>query len=236
MIDVNALRAAFRTSLPEGLDQHPADDVWERMACDELTDPERDNVLDHIIACPQCREIHRAILVVKERAHSFDPGAPKPPPRGTWWTRMVGGHRWVFPSAFAAAAVVVMVVVNPLNRAGLSPDSPVGDSAITRSHDSGADVRLLAPMGEVAGLPLSFSWQAPASVDGFVVELLDGEGEPLWTSPETVKTEVPWPSDLEAKAGRYYWRVHSYGRGSVGVSSSDLIVFDIVPGVTANPQ
>lgn len=215
MIEIERLRNAVE-STGDGTGNHVEDRLWEALALDELGPDERNEILDHVLECPECRDIHRAILSLREEAHTFDPGAPKPAPGPASPFR-----RRITPALLAMAATVLFLVVFPRFWTG-----PEHFGVTLRGSTRESAPVPIAPAGPTAADSIVFSWKPatpPASV-----ELLDAGGDIIWTGPESDSGRTPWPMEIEPKPGIYYWRALPAGDGR---PPSELIRFEITaPG------
>lgn len=227
MSELKRLRDAFRSACSVAEGRHPADETWYRLAADELSVVEKAEVLDHVLECPRCADIHRALLELRRGAHDFDPGAPMPAAamrrtRRRWTPRM-----WLVPGAVATAAAALILGVALIDRSGPIGDGSARPDHTVRSAARADELRPLEPVGLIRSRPAELSWQAPDAASVFVVELLDGSGELLWTSDEVAAAAVTLPADLDLPDGRYYWRVHSFGVGPDAEQVSELVAFDL---------
>jgi hypothetical protein len=230
MAELDLLRDAYRRSCAAQDADHLSELDWERLACDELSGKERRRAFNHIGECPLCSDTYRALQELRSEAAAYDDGVPMParvrketvPSRRTAWWGL---------GAFAAAAVAVMAVVLPLN-------PPAGDrgAPLLRSADEAAVANGLEPSDETVerrrGEDLLLSWQAVGSPALAVAEVLDGDGELVWTSSETTATSVTWPGRMIPGPGRYYWRVVA-DDPSAGKVASELASFELV--LSASP-
>jgi hypothetical protein len=230
MAELDLLRDAYRRSCAAQDADHLSELDWERLACDELSGEYRRRAFNHVVACPLCSDTYRAIQELRAEAAAYDDGVPLPTRirqqtvrsrRASWWGL----------GAFAAAAVAVMAVVLPLSRPGGDATAP-----LLRSADEAAVATGLEPADETVewreGDDLLLSWQAVGSPASAVVEVLDGDGELVWTAPETTATSVTWPGGMIAGPGRYYWRVVAHD-SSAGTVTSELASFELV--LSASP-
>lgn len=195
----DSLRTAYLAAC-EGRTDHVSDEVWERLAMDELPAGEREAVLDHVTACSECAAIYRGLGILAAEAHTFDPGAPEPARPGATITPVEGGRRFLLAAAALAAAVGAVLVLRPL----LGPTQ--NRAPVVRSR-AVALPRPVQPGPGPVSPPLVFRWQPVDGARGYVVELLDGNGEPVWTGTETAATELDLPGDVRLAPGPYYWRV-----------------------------
>jgi len=231
MAELERLRDAYLEIAPADA-EHLGDEQWERLACDDLESAERETLLDHILSCSQCSRTYRALLAVRREGHTFDPGAPRP----TVEREMARSWRWrgmLLGLAAAAAVIMGVLVVEP--RLGTGPAPPASQPPVTlRSVGSVAGPALVAPLGTLAGTPGELSWRPVEGARGYVVELLDGDGELVWKSEELKVTSTPWPRKIAAAPGRYYWRVLAIPEGGGEPAASDLESFDVE--VSASPR
>lgn len=227
MAELETLRAAFRGSLVGDLDGHLTDDQWEALACDELDDDERRAAVDHILECPLCSETYRAIEILRSEAPRFDAAAPAPMVRPGDVSVRKFPYRAL--GLLAVAATVLLAVVLPVR---FDREPVIDDGAmVVRSAGDDAGVTPVAPVGAVAwsmSEDVLFQWTATAtepSVSAFV-EILDIDGELIWTGPEVESNEVVWPGQEIPGPGRYYWRV-VISDASGQVADSELASFDL---------
>ncbi|MEZ5313738.1 MAG: hypothetical protein R2862_08865 [Thermoanaerobaculia bacterium] len=114
-------------------------------------------------------------------------------------------------SRWAAAAMILLGIGLALRLGG--PGAPpalpgVSASGIVR----GSDLVLEAPLGELAGRPDRFVWQAVQSATRYRVEIRDALGEPLW-SGESTGTELGLPQEASPRIESmvsYQWTVIAY--------------------------
>lgn len=226
MADLDALRAAYRGSQSGNDAGHLSEDRWERLACDELGAIEQQEAFDHILECTSCSDTYRALQILRSEAAEFDAAAPPasvlPADRRVPWRGL---------GLLAIAATVVLAVVLPLRRSS-EPVVDDGSQAVRGTHE--VNVSPISPMGAFewrSGDDVQMKWAASASAPPSVVEILDSDGELIWTGPETSSSEVKWPATEIPGPGRFYWRVLVGGPTSAD-HSSDLVAFDLV---NANP-
>lgn len=236
MVDLDDLRAAYRVSWTGDDADHLAEDSWVLLASDGLGTAERDGALDHIPDCPRCAQTYKSLIAVRAGAGAFDPDAP---PGGASSGDSGSAKRrwWGGLSVLALAASVVLVISLPSR----TPTAPGGDSdaMVVRSAGVGAVVSLVSPVDEIVDRQTTgdvvLRWETHDEAGPFVVEILDADGELVWTSPPTLNGEAVWPEGVTAPSGRYYWRVLSSGPVA-GRLASGLVSFDFtgVVGVSAN--
>lgn len=212
---------AYR-AVNSGLDEHISDGQWERWAMKDLSCEEQDSLLEHVTACPECAAIYRAVRIVANEAHTFDPGAPKPQSHDRA-ASVLRFPRRILMAAAALAAVVGLALV-------LRPVVGVGPVAAPQVRSAGTDTapQPVEPTGPESSRPASFKWEPVKGARGYVVELFDKQGGLVWTSPETDAREIDWPDQPRAAEGLYYWRVTAIGPDG-STWPSDLVSFTIPP-------
>lgn len=227
MPDPGVLGRAYRMAAAGGSD-HPPEGVWERLACGELSVEEREIVFDHVTTCETCGQSYRALSLLRLEAHAFDTGAPAPIPTAT-------GLPHLFPRRFtvgglaALAAAALLLIFLPTAGDRDARDTGQRGVATLRSGSEEARPVPVEPVGRVKTLEGGFSWQAARPPETYVVELLDSDGEHLWTSPETTSTRLDWPQEVPRSAGHYYWRVTALPAKGGEPTVSKLVSFDLVP-------
>jgi hypothetical protein len=229
MAEMDVLRGAY-ASVASGEGKHLSEDQWEFLACDEMAPAEKDAALDHVLSCAECSRVHRAVLAIRDEAHAFDPGAPQPRPAAVM-NRTAAWRRLLVGLATAAALISVFFLVRPLIRSG--PAGPGGSQPITLRQGGHLAVPVpVSPVGRVQRAPDGLSWRAVQGARGYVVELLDGDGELLWKSEEITAIHTPWPKGIAEAPGRYYWRVLAIRDAGGEPIPSNLQAFEI--GVSAS--
>ena len=230
MTDIEALRKAFRITEGENPKAHLTDQEWEALATGDIGSSEVESFLEHIFLCGQCSEIHKALLVLKDQAHTFDPGAPAPT-RSTITSRKT----WVFSGLVAVAATVLIVVLLPLGPS--SPKEapiPTGTNTIYRSAPEHVDAVPLSPKGQVSQSEILFTWRPSPSAPTSIIQLIDTDGEILWTSPETEAGSIRRPGG-RLPPGQYYWRVLPVGGVGNPTQESEMLAFEVIEPSPSNP-
>ena len=226
MADLDALRSAYRESRPDDHVGHLSARRWERLFCDELEIDERQAALGHILECPLCSDTYRAVQILRSEAADFDDAAPAPS-EVTAEKAVVRRFRWRGLGVLAMAATVVLAVVLPLRRAHEPGQADV--ALVVRSAGAEKPVTPVSPLGTVGWRSeddLMMRWTMVES-SSVLVEILDVDGELIWTGPETKATEGPWPAAEIPGPGRYFWQVLVRDRNSAAVDS-ELVSFDLV--------
>jgi hypothetical protein len=135
---------------------------------------------------------------------------------------------WRVLGLLTVAAAAIMVVVLPT----FLPRAPVPDNGgqVLRSAGLETPATPVYPVDHTIelkpGADLTLRWTGADPAQPAVVEILDGEGEVIWTSPETRSAAIDWPEDVAATPGRYYWRVVVTGAGDKKISSA-LVSFNL---------
>jgi len=224
MSEIETLRAAFRESVTDA-GGHPDEDQWERLACDEMAFKERESILDHIVECPQCAEIYRAVQIMRTEASAFDEAAPAP--AVDFERATVKRFPFRVLGVLAMAATVMLAVVLPM-QFGREP-ALNNDTMVVRSADGEVAATPVSPVGTVvwsSGEDVLLEWKVAETPVSVFVEILDVDGELVWTSPEVESTVETWPGEEIPGHGRYYWRV-IIGDRSAEVTDSELVAFDL---------
>lgn len=227
MTDLDTLRRAYRSADSGVQSMHLSEETWELLACDELSSEDRESALDHILSCALCADTYTALRILRSEARKFDPTVPGhdedsskggPSRRGLW-----GGL-----SFLALAAAVMMAIALPY----FFPQTPESENGtlVLRSVTSQGPVTPVFPVDQTIGLDsggdIVLRWSGPDPAPPAVVEILDGDGEIIWASPETEASEVRWPKNVTPTPGRYYWRVVVTGAGDKKIPS-ELVSFDL---------
>jgi hypothetical protein len=222
MLEEETLRLAYaeaETSVP-----HLSEETWERFAFGELSVEERERALEHVSRCVECARVLRALSLLEAEARAIDPAvparlsAPAEPSRrrGLLWT-----------AAAAAAAVALWLTLPSFPPGRPAPGSPSTDSL--RSATGASRPVPKSPLDRVASAPEGFSWEGTEGARAYRVELLDADGESIWTSGEVAETRVPWPRDVASDPGRYYWRVVAILAERGETVASPLVSVDLRP-------
>jgi hypothetical protein len=189
---------------------HIDDATWETFAGDShyVLD---EQAVRHLVECANCASVYRAIDALRREASAFDPQAPTAGARTAVWL-------W---AGLAAAAVIALAVVLPLN----APTSTPGSGNVVRGTLS-ATLKAIEPSGAISGVPHAFRWQSSSEAELYRVHLFTDEGMWLWTSAPVSSTEVAWPSSIEPRSGGYLWRVDGIRDGAT-VTGSPMLPFRI---------
>ena len=237
MLDDDRLRRLYALGASDS-EPHLDADGWERLAGGEMESDDRQRALEHLTGCPECAPIYRGLSMLAEDAGAFDPGVPvdalvarscavstprtrrRPAPRLLW-------------GALAAAAALVLFVALPTNFPGDSIDTVEQTESVSPATD-----RLRAtsqrrrpqpdvPVGTIMVPPVAFSWQGTPAAGAYRIELLSADAELLWSSEAIEETSSPWPDQVVAEPGRYYWRVLALPQAGGEPAASELVAFDL---------
>lgn len=230
MTEIERLRTAFKVTGPSEPEGDLSEQQWESLACGELDHGDYEAALDHILGCNRCTDIHQSLLVLKEHAHGFDRGAPVP-----YVISKPSRRRWVFSGILAAAAMLLVVIFRPLGPGLTNPGPSTPFDPILRSPQVGQSATPLSPVGQTSMSSVVFSWSPSPIARVSIVQLIDDDGELVWTSQETESTSIDWPIDVAQSPGRYYWRVLSLGEAGDGEQASDLVAFDLTELSPSSP-
>jgi len=178
---------------------HLDEATWEKLACDELTAPERIRARTHITACPECARIDTALRALREEAKAFDPGVPADAPLPFVRPPARTAVRWL---ALAASLAVGVGGAAFLLR-DVTPSRP-GDLTVRGTLSSRPTP--LTPLGAQHAPVPDFSWTAVPNARAYRVTLLDANAKPVWTSAQTDRTQLAWPAEIKTP-GTYYWQV-----------------------------
>ncbi len=235
MADLETLRTAYRASNPGDDSAHLSEERWELLACDEISPVDRQAAFDHILDCPACAATYRALEILRSEAQAFDPDVPA---HNEDFSKKSSSRRglWGGLGFLALAAAVMMAVVLP----SFNPQLPHPDTGaqVLRSAEADHPPTALSPVDQVIHSEsltnLMLRWTTDDSAQPAVVEILDCDGELIWTSVETTATEIGWPTDVAGKPGRYYWRVVANGSGDKKVSSALVSIEIAGEGLSAS--
>lgn len=227
MVDLDALRAAYRDACPEEGSSHLSEESWDLLSSDGLGPEDREIALGHILECPRCADTYRAVVIVRSGACAFDPDAPAMPDGAA---PVLAGRKglWRGVGLLAMAATLVLAVVLPIR--WTHDPAMVESGGVVRSAEEVTAVEPVSPLGKQKWRPgedVPLRWTVGESKAAVSIEILDVDGELVWTSPETVSPEVLWPAEEIPGFGSYYWQVLVRDR-SADVVESELVSFDLV--------
>ncbi|MEN8163331.1 MAG: hypothetical protein ABFS37_04315 [Acidobacteriota bacterium] len=230
MTEIVRFRTAFMLTDPTEAERHLSEQQWESLACGELDQENHEAALDHILGCRRCAEIHQSLLVLRENAHTFDPGAPVPNV-----ARKSSSRGWIFSGMLAVAATLLVIVFRPVGPDLTNSGPPAAFDPVLRSSQWEQSATPLSPVGQTSMSRVVFSWTSSPTAPVSIVQLIDGHGEVVWTSQETEANTLDWPDNIAPSPGRHYWRVLSFGGAAGGQQASDLVAFDLSEFPSGNP-
>jgi hypothetical protein len=165
--------AGTGTATPPATAAHPSPEDVLALAQRSLPESRRLALLDHVMACPDCRAEFDMLRAI-EAAGGERTAQVRPLPSA--WRRM---------APLAIAASLALVVGTEGWRRSTARD---GEEQVMRGDASG--VTVVSPAGEVAaGAPLTFAWQAVPGARRYDLEVLNADGNVVF-SAETRDTVV----------------------------------------------
>jgi hypothetical protein len=214
----------------------------------ELTEAERQAVEAHAALCPACSaelELARAFAPsaselaagradlepIIARLRRANPAAP-PAARVLPFEKPAARRLFAPATRRFALAATLLVAAGALFLLGRGGDRAPGlptppESEVVRS----ARLEAIAPQGELATVPTSFSWRAIADAKRYRVHLLGVDDEVLWQG-ESAGTELPLPADLRARlapAVHFRWRIEATAANGDVLARSETVEFVISP-------
>lgn len=188
----------------------PTADTMGRLAAGELPAGERDPVLDHVLACPTCREELSLLSPLRNWADESLPaveGRPavkRPAAKRFWWSRRF--VRQVLP----LAAMLLMSFAALFYFRALPKAPETTPSGILRGEAQNLEV--VPSDGAVLAEPPRVLELRQASTDSdryYEVEVFDSELAILWVSDAETSPTFVLDEDVRAllTPGTYYWRI-----------------------------
>lgn len=200
----------------------------------------------HLDACPKCRA--ELDLFHNFQAAEASPGEaadlawisnqlkptrqPAPPPpteaRLPWW-RTLFAPSSLPRLAWVAASVLVLVSVSLYLRGTRQPalDLPGNDPGVLRS----AEIRLLAPTGDLTAIPTQFQWQPVPGAARYEIRLLEIDRTEIFKASATAAT-LPVPGDLSPRITprkTLLWQVSAFSPDGRKLAESPLTQFRLTP-------
>ncbi len=211
-----ALRERLAASDRPAGTPHPDDADWERFATGSIGDAQRMEIVDHALACPQCRPLLRTLGELRKQAFAADPRLAE---------RRVPAR---LPLWIGLAAAVLVLVAWPARWPPRGPATPAGGDAELRSGRGAAPVETLAPLGSARRPLAAFSWRPVAGADAYRVRLFSVDGRLIWESPRVASpaTAVTLGPEVALPAGSFVWSVEAERDGDV-VATSRLATFEL---------
>jgi hypothetical protein len=230
----------FRGALGPGPQCPPVEELARILSANPPTE-----VSNHVASCAHCQtEVHllqtfesgnvnpaeaAAVRQVTERLRSRS--AEIFPRREPWWRGLFAAP-WIRPAALAFAGLLLVAGVTLQFRRGGPPalQTP-GDSSqdVMRSHQ----VTVLAPVGDVAKVPLQVQWQAVSGAVKYEIRLLEVDRTELWKA-ETADSFIGLPAPVQARivpAKSLIFRVRAFDAAGRSVAESDMVRFRLLQNV-----
>lgn len=227
-----ANRERWRTAMTAGSDCVPLD----RLVASTLAAPDA----AHVTSCARC-QAERALaqsfetddptpdegaavawIVSETRRRVFgDPPAAQPLASPARW---FGLPRWTsWAGAALAASLGVYLLVGPR----VAPPRATDSSPVYRS----TGVAVVAPVGDVAAVPLELRWEALAGAARYTVRVREVDGTELWQTT-TSQTTVSLPDAVRAAAKparTLTWRVEAVDTAGAPVGEAATASFRVRP-------
>jgi hypothetical protein len=175
-------------------------------------------IIDHIAACPSCREEFLVLLEGRRRAAESIPSAgleldAEASTRASLRRDKARFPLWRLAGAVAGLSLVIVSIVAVKHQWELSK--------ALRSVRPG--IALLAPRtSQSVSKPITFRWKSQTPAESYILELFDDALLPVWTSDKLFASEIQIPPEVASSlfAGRtYYWMVTGFsGRDKAGES------------------
>lgn len=205
---------------------HPSDETFERLAFHELDAVRTAEVMAHLEDCDECAVVWRAVESMRDAAVEFDRGAV--PASRFNAPRRSPSRRIMLPLAAAAAVLAVTVLTWPFW--WTPPTTPDDGGTVVRAGEQVCPVPVFPEEGGRVAEP-SFRWnpadESAGDTAGYILELLDENGEVLWVSERLARTEAPWPESVQVGPGVYFWRVSAHFEDGEETLSSPLVSFEV---------
>lgn len=185
----------------------PSPEMLIETASGELSRPERERVVDHMVACSDCAHEYRLIRS-RSAALSSHPAISR---------RQVAAIAALLLVAFA-----VGLALWRMSAPGYNPTENIRGSG-------GLVERVEPPDGaQLDEAPRELSWSAVESAEEYQVALYDSASTPIWESGPVSETSIPLPERVRQNLKRgepLYWRV--IARRGIDRRRSELFRFMI---------
>jgi hypothetical protein len=175
----------------------------------------KDKIIDHINECEECRN---AFSILKDVVEQDTQNELRETDSGH--TKSIHGFSFRYAALAAGLLLIassIMLLIRP------------GDIPRTGENIRTAFSLIYPRSSHPISKPLVFRWEAYRTADRYVLEVFDEGLLPVWTSEQTVGTQITIadPTSIGLEAGRpFYWAVIAYsGEGKVG--ESDLCRFTV---------
>ncbi len=185
---------------------HPTEDALERFAMRKSEDSELDEVESHVIGCPVCLnrvlELESFVQACRDAFPKFQRGQALMRVRARCWDWIrqfkLTLPKWSWAPALAVLALLAVTVPHLRQPTGAIVDA-------TLSASRGIEAGALLPAHTAVRLHLD-AIDVPAGVTQ--VELVDGEGRPLWSGSATTQADrISFQTPL-LQPGIYFARLY----------------------------
>ncbi|MDY7092309.1 MAG: hypothetical protein SX243_04970 [Acidobacteriota bacterium] len=218
----------------------PQPEAWVRLAAEEITGKEREELLLHLESCADCSAEMRVALSLRRlteglesevaAAESPEEASASEPPEASEVPDPYGSREPLRPATpmpprgvraprrwwpqLAAAAVVVLMAVGGLQlwrvNTGDVDPGPPGGERLREA--TGAVTP--APGSVLEQAPSTLSWPPEVGATAYRVTLFASDAEPLWTSEAVAVSEISLPAAVQERleaGGAYFWIVEVEG-------------------------
>jgi hypothetical protein len=206
---MTASRCPSKKEIIRFFEEESADAVRER------------EILEHVLACPECRLIFEAAMEIEARGREIlhglegnDLGGADSRKRLRLRARTelrllrrnrkpgkAAARRWIaVPAAGIALVALIVYLAAPGLFSGRSGER----------SGSLSEISLLKPRGTAAGTPLDFQWTSRHEVRSYRLEIYDQALEPVYRSAPLTQDRFVLPSSMESelKIGSiYFWKI-----------------------------
>lgn len=235
-IDLDSLKSLYQSQKKTGLlpnDHCPDPKQLVSLLRSELPRKKAGKIVDHVLACPDCREEFKFLVKVlraeknlidelerwlKEKSSS--PSVERAPAsfRAKRWLAVLRGWPWPAVSVAAAGFVVVISILFIL----------VFRHPERYRADSTARVALLEPVDQKISLssPL-FRWKSVPGADSYMLQLFDQNLKPIWKSDRIFTTRLVLPAEVVSRllpGHVHFWMVVAFSDGEEVASSLEKFV------------
>lgn len=207
------------------------EDLIDRYLLDKLKPEEQADFEEHYFICRSCfdkmTEQDEVVRILRKEGVLRAPTAALAGSASSHADRpfaLFTPRRWAAVGVSAAAVVAAAWFLIP--RGGTPPPPLVlsGDETVR-----GASLTVLAPTGDVAGIPALLEWKAAGEDIEYRVTLA---GKVPLMAASTTETRLALPEDVRArmKAGeKYFWQVQAFKADGTLIAVSGRVRFRVLP-------
>jgi hypothetical protein len=180
---------------------HPPLETFEQYSLGRLAGPDCEPFENHLLICSECQD-HLAVMdaEIADIKHACRVAASTADAR-----RRTGVFAWLFaapkPMWAAAAAALVLTVSVPLYREATAPR---GETEVTITTSRGAE-SVVASAPARTRLKLNIEVQGVAVIGACRVDLVNGEGQRVWTGKGVASNGAVSASIAERLPAGQYW-------------------------------